>query len=231
MKILFLAPRLPLPADTGAKIRTFNLLRHIAAVNQVTFLSFWFGEDKKIIQKLEAMGVEVHLVKARDRYNFTSLFNRNPLSIVKYSSKEMENTLHELLVNKKFDLVYFDHLHMGQYRLFVNGVPCMLDEHNVESVILNRCAEIEKSLAKRLIFKSQAKKMKRFEARLVGKFSRCLTVSENDKQKLLELSHNTAKVEVIPNGVDTEYFSFRDSPLKMPWYLRDQWIGCLTVTR
>ena len=29
MRILFLAPRLPLPADTGAKIRTLNILKQL----------------------------------------------------------------------------------------------------------------------------------------------------------------------------------------------------------
>ncbi len=35
MKILFIAPRLPLPADTGGKIRTLHLLKQLARFAQV----------------------------------------------------------------------------------------------------------------------------------------------------------------------------------------------------
>jgi len=45
MNILFLAPRLPWPTDTGGKIRTFNLLKQIAKTHQVTLASFSFEDN------------------------------------------------------------------------------------------------------------------------------------------------------------------------------------------
>ena len=49
--------------------------------------------------------------------------------------------------------------------------------------------------------------MARFEGNIVSKFTKCLTVSEDDKKNLLKMSENKAEVEVISNGVDTEYFN------------------------
>jgi sugar transferase (PEP-CTERM/EpsH1 system associated) len=210
MNILFLTPRLPLPADTGAKIRTFNLLKNIAVENKVTLLSFYFAENNQAVEQIKNLGIELHLVKARERIKPTKIFSRRPLSIAKYRSEEFKQKLRELLSNTKFDLVHFDHIHMGQYVADVKGLPTVLDEHNVEFLILKRCADIEKSLVIKMLFKSQAKKMARFEGKLAIQFSRCLTVSENDKKNLLELAKYNAYVEVIPNGVDTEYFNTRD---------------------
>lgn len=207
MRILFLTPRLPLPADTGAKIRTFNLLKNVAKENQATLLSFYFGENDQPLEDLKILGIKAHLVKAKDKISPSKIFGQLPLSIEKYSSKEMKNKLRELLAKEKIDLVHFDHLHMGQYRQSINGVPCVLDEHNIEAIILERLASIEKSFAKRLLFKSQAKKMSTYESGLAREFSRCLTVSDRDKEKLSELSGNSMNIEVVPNGVDTEYFS------------------------
>lgn len=210
MKILFVTPRLPLPADTGAKIRTFNLLKHIAKENRVSLLSFYFEENQKAVEGLKSMGIEVFLVKAKEDINPLSIFSRKPISIEKYNLKEMEVKIKELVNSGGFDLVHFDHLHIGQYRDCINGLPCVLDEHNVEAVILDRCAEIEKNSVKRFLFRSQAKKTAFFEAGLTRQFSKCLTVSEKDRQNLSKLSGVRENIEVVPNGVDTEYFRPRD---------------------
>lgn len=214
MKILFVAPRLPWPVDTGAKIRTFNLLKEIVNGNQVTLLSFCFKDDQRAVNELKNLGIEVYLINATDKINFLKLFSKLPVIIEKYGSKKLAAKCRELLSKEKFDLVHFDHLHMGQYQDCAKNLPCVLDEHNVESIILKRCADVEKNIIKRMIFKSQAKKLSRYEGALVSKFSKCLVVSESDKQNLYELSGRKANIEVIPNGVDTEYFNLGDSPLR-----------------
>ncbi len=212
MKILFVAPRLPLPANTGAKIRTFNLLKAAASEAKVTLLSFYFEEAEKSVETIKNLGIEVHLVKGEDKINPWSIFSKNPISIQKYCSKKMRRALGELVRSGNFDLIHFDHLHMGQYREYINGLPCILDEHNVESIILKRCSAIEPGLAKRIVFQSQAKKMGRFEGRIIKKFSKCLTVSEKDRDALSHLSDYPANnIEVISNGVDTDYFNFNNS--------------------
>ena len=45
MRILFLAPRYPLPADTGGKIRTWNLLKQASQSATVDLLCFSFDRN------------------------------------------------------------------------------------------------------------------------------------------------------------------------------------------
>jgi sugar transferase (PEP-CTERM/EpsH1 system associated) len=207
MKILFVAPRFPLPANTGAKIRTFNLLRQAAEDSEVTLLAFAFGEvGHKYIQDLNKYGIEVYLVKAKENINPFTIFSDKPISIEKYRSKEMEDKLKSLISSKNFDLVHFDHLHMAQYKDYINGLPSILDEHNIESVILNRCADINRNIAKRQLFKSQARKMINLEVKLASRVTKCVVVSNNDKDNLSSLLGQNGDIAVIPNGVDTDYF-------------------------
>ena len=52
--ILFLAPRVPYPLDTGAKIRTYNLLSYMASRHRVTLLCFqWNPDDEQYRAVLE----------------------------------------------------------------------------------------------------------------------------------------------------------------------------------
>ena len=207
MRILFVAPRCPLPANTGAKIRTYNLLKQAMKNHSVTLVAFSFEDkDYHYIEILKKDGIEVHLVKAKENINPFTIFSNKPVSIEKYRSKKMRNKLRSIIASKKFDLVHFDHLHMAQYKDYINGLPCILDEHNVESVILKRCADISRNIVKRQLFKSQAQKMTNLEGKLAGRATKCLVVSDNDKDNLSSLLGQNGKIAVVPNGVDTDYF-------------------------
>lgn len=212
MNILFLAPRLPLPADTGGKIRTYNIIKQIAKKHLVHLVCFSFEMmDQESVKEFARMNVAVTLIPVRED-NFTEkaiglLLGQFPYSIMKYYSKNMENALIALKRSNPFDLIHVDHLHMAHYRHFFAGTPAVLDEHNVEYRILERCVPVERSLIKKWIFRNQAVKMKTFESRAVKEFSGCLAVSEDDADILKEIGGSNAFVQVIPNGVDTEYFN------------------------
>ncbi len=219
MNLLFLAPRLPLPPDTGAKIRTWNILKQLAKRFKVTLVCFSFEKnDNELVVRLENIGIQVKLVSAPQPMIFEKiilvLFNSIPYSIAKYSSSKMAQALSLLDVTNEYDAVHIDHLHMVHYRGIFHDVPAVLDEHNVEYRILERCADVEKSILKRKVFREQAQKMKRFEAHAAKNFSACLTVSQDDRVTLSKITNGTVPVHVAPNGVDTELFQTTDQRLE-----------------
>jgi glycosyltransferase involved in cell wall biosynthesis len=212
MRVLFIAPRLPLPADTGGKIRTFNLLKQISRDHTVDLATFSFdGEDAWHVQGFRELGIAVTLVPApKDdtlRKVITVLLSALPYSVSKYHSKKMEKALVALKAARNYDVVHFDHIHMAQYVRCVEGIPCVLDEHNVEYKILERCGNVEKSAWRRQLYSQQAGKMKRFESRAILHYSACTAVSQNDMDILKELTGKNVPVHVLPNGVDTEFFT------------------------
>lgn len=211
MRILFIAPRLPLPADTGGKIRTFNLLKQISRDHSVDLVTFSFdSEDERHILGFREMGIEVKLVPApKDdalRKAIIVLMPALPYSVSKYYSKEMVKAIVALKAAKNYDLVHFDHIHMAHYQNCFQGLPCLLDEHNVEYKILERCAHVEKAFMKKILFGDQAHKMARFEARKIAGFSACTAVSDEDGRILKHLTRGARPVYTLPNGVDTEFF-------------------------
>ncbi len=206
MKILFIAPRLPLPADTGAKIRTYNLLKTVASCNRLTLLCFYFEDDPASVSLLEGLGIRVIVVPAREKKGALSIFNGKPISIAKYFSSSFKDKLKAVLQEEKYDLVHCDHLHMAQYANCLGGLPVVMDEHNVEAVILRRYSVLETNPVKRIILRSQAEKMAIIEKRIAGTVNRCFVVSDNDREELQKLADGQLVVDVIPNGVDTGFF-------------------------
>jgi len=219
MRLLFLAPRVPWPADTGGKIRTVNILKQMTKFAQIHLACFSFEEnDPGHAKELKKLGIAVTLVPAQDPGMIPKaagiMLNPIPWSVAKYYSKNMERVLKSLHQTHPFDAVHTDHAHMAQYSHCFNNRPCIIDEHNVEYKILERCAEVEKNLLKKIIYATQADKMKNFETRQIRMCSRYLAVSDDDLRLLDELAGTQKKGRghVIPNGVDVDFFQGSNAP-------------------
>ena len=239
MDILFLAPRLPYPADTGGKIRTLNILKQLLKFARVHLVCFSFeAQDEKHKEEIKKTGALITLVPAQESSFLQKARNvclgAFPHSIAKYDSSLMKTVLEKLSEDQRFDAVHIDHLHMAHYIKCFNGIPCFLDEHNVEYKILERCAEVEKNSIKKILYRQQALKMKTFETAKINEFKGVFACSEDDQGILNALSPGrrlftsfltaltltilakTARIRIYPRG-------------KMRSYSQVPWIGCLTM--
>jgi len=211
MNILFLSPRLPLPADTGGKIRTFNILKQIAKTNHVHLLCFSFERtDQDHMGNFKELGVQMTLVPVDEPTILEKisgvLFKSIPFSIAKYNSSRMRQEIEKILKTRSFDAVHVDHLHMAHYKDCFKDIPCMLDEHNVEYKLLERCAQHEGSLIKKFFYQQQSDKMRVFEGQKTKEFNAVFACSSEDQKILSDLTSGMAPLHVIANGVDTAYF-------------------------
>lgn len=217
MRILFLAPRMPLPADTGGKIRTLNLIKQAAKIGRVDLLCFSFEKnDANYINELKNINVHTHLVLKGEDTIITKtaaiLFNQLPYSVGKYFTPQMKSLVEKYISENHYEVVHIDHIHMAHYQAYIQRASSLLDEHNVEYRILERCRDVERSPVKRMLFSSQASKMKHFESDMIKNFSACCGVSEDDCTILKKLTEMESKIHVVPNGVDTGYFAPAKSP-------------------
>jgi len=212
MKILFIAPRLPWPLDTGGRLRTFNLFKQLSGFAEMQMVSYSFeSRDEEWKKEIEKLGVKVTLVPAREstflERAWNIAFKTLPHSIVKYYTPSMKKVLEKLSKSEHFDAVHIDHIHMAHYNECFKGIPCFLDAHNVEYKIWERCGEVEPMLVKRMLYFQQSSKMKTYEAKKTKEFKGVFTCSADDKRILSDLTSGEVPIHVIPNGVDTEFNS------------------------
>lgn len=212
MKILALSARLPYPLDTGAKIRSFHILKALAEKHELTLLSFIGRSEESVhVAYLKTLGINVVPVLNPEidkgispRTIFKSVVSSYPLTVGKYTSRAFQ-TEFERLLEQGFDLIHCEHLHMAQY--ISADLPQLktFDAHNVESEIVKRLYLQETKLLRKLILAWHTKKTVRYEQESLKKFDLVMAVSDRDKEALAVLSgmQNTKTVE---NGVDTDYF-------------------------
>lgn len=215
MKILFLQVHPLFPTDTGGKIRTLNVLRHLARWHDVTYLCHVRPGEERYCADMAALGLRIESVErtevARGSLRFFGELARNLFSPLPFSSaKNYDPAFHrrakELLTREQFDLVICDFIHTSLYAVGLHGPAKILFQHNVEAQILKRHAANSPGLVLRRYMALQGNRMFRFEGKIGREFDAIIAVSDQDRQRF-ESDYSWKHIGVIDTGVDLEYFA------------------------
>ncbi|MFN3966973.1 MAG: glycosyltransferase [Endomicrobiia bacterium] len=211
MNILFLTHSFPYPPDEGIKLMSYNLLKEFSKRHTVTLLSFiWSDDEKKYIPEISKFCKRVEVVKHKIPKSFIRrfyniFFQKEPFCVHQFYSEEFKEKLKKIISNQKFDIVHFDFVNTSFYRNFLLDIPAIFFPHDAMSMLFYRNIEKEKNIFRKLYTYSQYKKMLYYEKEIMPKFEKTVVVSPKDKEWLLSLNSNF-DIEVIPNGVDANYF-------------------------
>lgn len=204
------------PEDTGARIRTCNVLRGLKGGRFDITLLGPGAEDQKqrYAQELQALCdrfISWAPPPEKPRWmRAADVFGRWPVNVLSSVAGDAIPTVSRVLNEQQFDLVVFDFLHASP--LFPQGLTArtVCFTHNVETEIFERHAQQASSRAMRLLWAQQARKMRRFEKASLHRYDRVIAVSERDAA-IFAKEFGCERVSPIPTGVDLDYFSFSDT--------------------
>lgn len=209
MNILFITPTLPYPPDSGGRIVVYNTIKHLSKGHQITLLSFAQEEQERYIPCLKGYCIKIETVSHDNQFSkyglLRNLFSSLPYNTSKYYSNAMKMKISEVTEQNSFDMVFIEHLHMAQYAEFIRGVPILLREHNIETMMMKRYYKNASNPLEKIYAYLQWRKLKKYESTILNHFDCCIVLSKVDQMLLQRLSPR-AKTEVIPCGVDLEYF-------------------------
>jgi glycosyltransferase involved in cell wall biosynthesis len=214
MRILWVKAGKLLPVDTGGKIRSYNLLRQLAARHDVTLLSYYGGErdyqyEREIAEHLPGAETihtgapETTIAQAADYLRH--LFKRAPYAVTKFTSPRVARRIKTWMDENRFDAVICDFLAASLNFPRELRTPSLLFQHNVESSLWRRQAEHEPNLIKRAVFKIEAAKMLKYERATVKRFRDIIAVSDHDRALMSEMT-DAARITVVPTGVDLSLY-------------------------
>lgn len=225
-KLLFLCQTYPYPPDGGVWIRSYNILRLLAKSFDVTLLCFeraisaedGFGNaDTGHTAMAELARVEVFPIPQRHsrlRFfwdHFRSAATQRVFTRYLYESTAFRRRLEELLATEEFDVVHMDSLDLSGYLPALEGLPVLCTHHNVESRLLGRRVAIESNPAVKAYVRLQERLTRNEERRWGPRVELNLTVSPEDAEEFRRIAPG-GRYEVVPNGVDVEYFRPQDGP-------------------
>jgi sugar transferase (PEP-CTERM/EpsH1 system associated) len=213
-ELLFLAHRIPYPPDKGDKIRSFHLLQHLARGYKVHLGAFiddardWNHVEQ--VKKMcgETCFVALHTTRAK-LYSLPALATAEPLTLRYYRSGRLAQWVDDLLASRRIERALVFCSAMAQY---VEGAPAdrmrrVLDFVDVDSDKWRQYGE--RSLGPmRWLYRREADTLFEVERRYAAAFDASLFVSEAEARLFMSRApESAARVSVVENGVDTEYFS------------------------
>jgi glycosyltransferase involved in cell wall biosynthesis len=216
MRVLVLSVTNPVPANNGVKMRTWSILRALAAEGHEVVLVIFAdpsGPDelsRELLRTCARVICVPHQLKSlsssRDYVGRAKhLFSQIPYATEASRSAEMERQLLHLLDDEAIDIILSE-----QTDLLVNltaplAQPLIVDFHNVDYLIYERYLRLERNPAKRLYAWLESRKSRAWERRACQRAKVALACSEYDRIKLKQLNP-ALPIFVVPNVVNVDEY-------------------------
>ena len=221
MRILWVKADKLLPVHNGGNIRSYHILRRLAARQELTFLSCYGGSrDAEYEQELERHlpGAASICIGKRDLtglgrgLDYLLHFpSRAPYAVSRFASLRVQARLKACFRERSFDVAVCDFLDAAVNFPRRLAIPTVLFQHNVESEIWRRHALTESNPARRLLYRVEFAKMLRYEQHAVQRFHHVIAVSEHDR-RLMSAWVDPSRITVVPTGVDLQRYQPEVSP-------------------
>jgi len=219
VRILWLCHFVPYPATGhGALQRTHQLLIRSAESQTIGVIALAPRTDTDDAQLIEARQfLEPRLAFLDLIPPSRGVFNSRPWAFAAAAvgrrsywehslwSGAMRQTMVRRITEFRPDLVHFDTIYLARYVEAAGGCRVVLTHHNIESKLLAERASVEKR-GMRWFVRGQGRRVAELEKRLAPAVASNVVVSEADAATLQRIAPG-APVSVVPNGVDTDFFS------------------------
>lgn len=218
MRLLFLAPQLPYPADKGTRIRNLGLIAELARRHEVAVLSLGDPNDVDATDGLGRICRVLDVVPTPERSGWRRLVgaladSRPDLGRRLESPRYVE--AFQKALSEPWDIIQVEALEMAPHWRAMAAVrrlpPVVLDAHNCEWILQERLARADLANGRWLggLYSTlQAAKLRRYEGAVVSVADAVVAVSAADAAALKRVAQ-ARRVAVVPNGVDTSALPIR----------------------
>lgn len=223
LKILLICPWLPWPPFDGARIRIHETLKHLSKKHEVTlFANVQEPDERENIDAISSMCERIEVAHLKS--GKMSQFGRMAKGLLAGSSfiqsfhysGELARHIRAITSATKFDIVQIELSFLARYADAVcpsSRAKKVLSTHNIETQRFQRELRLSSWDARHAVLQADALLFPKWEARAAGKFDGALAVSESDRA-WIESRAPHCSVELVPNGVDVDFFRPNRAPDK-----------------
>ncbi|HEX28921.1 TPA: TIGR03087 family PEP-CTERM/XrtA system glycosyltransferase, partial [Candidatus Poribacteria bacterium] len=198
----------PYPPNRGDKIRSYHIIRYLSQKHRISVACLI--QSPKELPYVESLKQYCYSVKAvllkplRSKVkSLIGLLGSDPLTLRHYLSKQLRKIAADEVSKGNLDLIYVYSSSMAQYVTEYRDVKKILDIVDVDSDKWYQYSKYA-NFPLSLIYKLEGNRMRRYEMEIVGRFDKCIVISEVERDLLRSYAPH-ADIAVIPNGVNHEF--------------------------
>jgi sugar transferase (PEP-CTERM/EpsH1 system associated) len=218
MRLFVLLSRVPYPLEKGDKLRAFHQVVQLSKKNEVVLCAL---NPNRRLNKRDAFSALqpycrsinfIDIPIAGRIWNIFKAFLKGlPLQVGYFYSCKAASKVNKLIEEYKPDHVYCQLLRTAEY-VKHSQVPKTIDYQDVFSYGVKRRMEKAPFYTKP-VFRLEYKRLLKYEARIFDLFDHKTIISIPDRELIPHPEKE--KIHVIPNGVDHDFFSPRNSTKSM----------------
>lgn len=212
MKILYLVHRLPYPPNKGDKVRSYHLLKHLAARHEVHLGTFIDDpDDEPHLPRVRALCASLHVARLNPRtaklLSLRGLLSGEALSLPYYRDAGLQAWVNETAARVGFDAVVVFSGVMAQYTRGLRGVKTLVDFVDVDSAKWRDYAP-EHAWPMSWLYRREFRHLLGFEQRVAREAQCSFFVTDNEVALFRELSPGPPlRLAALGNGVDADFFA------------------------
>ncbi len=211
--LLFLVHRMPYPPDKGDKVRSYHLLKHLAARHRV-FLGTFMDDpaDAVHIDRLRALCAGLHVSRLHPRRarmaSLAGLATGAPLTLHYYRDRALQRWVDDTLATESIDQAIVFSSSMAQYAEQRPGLPLLVDFVDVDSAKWAEYAGHHRAPMSWL-YRREGQKLLAYEAAVASRAQCSFFATAKEVELFRSLAPASAeRVHALGNGVDADYFSY-----------------------
>lgn len=213
--LLYLVHRLPFPPNKGDKVRSYHLLKHLAARHRV-FLGTFVDDpaDEDYIDTVRGICPDLHVARLNPRLaklrSITGLLTNQALGLRYYQDAGLREWVKQTLAEYKIDAAVVFSSVMAQYIQAMPGVarlPMLVDFVDVDSAKWTQYS-VNHRWPLSWLYRREGERLLAYERTVATRSQRSFFVTDNETALFQKMAPECAdKVEALSNGVDADYFS------------------------
>ncbi len=214
--ILYLVHRLPYPPNKGDKVRSYNLLKHLARQHRVYLGTFIDDpDDEPHIATVRALCADVHVARLDPRFarilSLSSLLASEALTLGYYRSSALRSWVNETCQRRHIDTAVIFSSAMAQYLEEQPRIPTIIDFVDVDSAKWTEYAPRHRWPLSWL-YRREGILLLDYERRMAARASRSFFATDKEVALFIQKAPECrVRVQTMSNGVDADYFSADDT--------------------
>ena len=211
--LLYLVHRIPYPPNKGDKVRSYHILKHLAARHRVFLGTFADDpDDLQHVARLRELCAELRVIELSPRLarlrSVSGFAANEPLSVAYYRNAELARWVDTTLANEAIDGCIVFSSAMAQYVAGADAPRTVLiDFVDVDSA---KWAQYANSRWWPLswVYRREGSRLLAFERAAADRATRAFFVTDAEADLFRRLAPGcVGRIETIGNGVDTEQYA------------------------
>jgi sugar transferase (PEP-CTERM/EpsH1 system associated) len=208
MKLAVVLSRFPYPLEKGDKLRAYHQIKLLSRYHQINLFCIHSGpvrpEHLHEISKFCATVNIYPLPVWKSKLNLlTGLISGKPFQVLYFHNRVLAGKMRSDIKNLKPDHIYCQLVRTAEYVKSLYDIEKTIDYMDALGVGMARLAA-EKPFYLRPVYRRESRRMIKYESLIYNYFDKHTLITAQDR----ELIRHPGKyqIEIIANGVDTDYF-------------------------